>query len=112
MYTLMFLEVLTSSEYLVSLLLYFAPWWPVQDNCGSVASFLRSAASSSALHRDLDDVTIPDFSDVSYFAPAGSRNHGVSRVPACLPCFATRPSFVVHFALQRGATAHWVCVRG
>ncbi|KAF7667297.1 hypothetical protein LDENG_00068680 [Lucifuga dentata] len=31
---------------------------PVQDNCGSVASFLRSAA------RDLDDVTIPDFSHV------------------------------------------------
>uniref|UniRef100_A0A671VCI6 LRR binding FLII interacting protein 1 n=1 Tax=Sparus aurata TaxID=8175 RepID=A0A671VCI6_SPAAU len=34
------------------------------DNCGSVASFLRSAASSSGLPRDLDDVTIPDFSDV------------------------------------------------
>ncbi|XP_035812324.2 leucine-rich repeat flightless-interacting protein 2 isoform X15 [Amphiprion ocellaris] len=34
------------------------------DNCSSVASFLRSAASSSALPRDLDDVTIPDFSDV------------------------------------------------
>ncbi|CAK6973912.1 leucine-rich repeat flightless-interacting protein 2 isoform X15 [Scomber scombrus] len=35
------------------------------DNCSSsVASFLRSAASSSSLHRDLDDVTIPDFSDV------------------------------------------------
>ncbi|XP_063744307.1 uncharacterized protein lrrfip1a isoform X4 [Eleginops maclovinus] len=32
------------------------------DNCGSVASFLRSAAGSSGLH--LDDVTIPDFSDV------------------------------------------------
>ncbi|XP_053732409.1 leucine-rich repeat flightless-interacting protein 1 isoform X5 [Synchiropus splendidus] len=31
-----------------------------QDNCGSVASYLRSAASS----RDLDDVTIPDFPDV------------------------------------------------
>ncbi|XP_053732414.1 leucine-rich repeat flightless-interacting protein 1 isoform X10 [Synchiropus splendidus] len=30
------------------------------DNCGSVASYLRSAASS----RDLDDVTIPDFPDV------------------------------------------------
>ncbi|XP_042350276.1 leucine-rich repeat flightless-interacting protein 2 isoform X17 [Plectropomus leopardus] len=34
------------------------------DNCGSVASFLRSTASSSGLPRDLDDVTIPDFSDV------------------------------------------------
>ncbi|XP_078030423.1 uncharacterized protein lrrfip1a isoform X11 [Epinephelus lanceolatus] len=44
------------------------------DNCGSVASFLRSAASSSGLPRDLDDVTIPDFSDVSRFAPAGG--HG------------------------------------
>ncbi|XP_037644848.1 nuclear-pore anchor isoform X6 [Sebastes umbrosus] len=43
------------------------------DNCGSVASFLRSAASSSGLPRDLDDVTIPDFSDVSRFAPAGRR---------------------------------------
>ncbi|XP_029967548.1 leucine-rich repeat flightless-interacting protein 2 isoform X2 [Salarias fasciatus] len=30
----------------------------------SMASFLRSAASSSGLPRDLDDVTIPDFSDV------------------------------------------------
>ncbi|KAM9804488.1 leucine-rich repeat flightless-interacting protein 2 [Neosynchiropus ocellatus] len=30
------------------------------DNCGSVASYLRSAGSS----RDLDDVTIPDFPDV------------------------------------------------
>ncbi|XP_065818340.1 myb-like protein X isoform X4 [Labrus bergylta] len=43
------------------------------DNCGSVASFLRSAASSSGLPRDLDDVTIPDFSDVSRFAPEGRR---------------------------------------
>ncbi|XP_051259975.1 leucine-rich repeat flightless-interacting protein 2 isoform X19 [Dicentrarchus labrax] len=43
------------------------------DNCGSVASFLRSAASSSGIPRDLDDVTIPDFSDVSRFAPAGRR---------------------------------------
>ncbi|XP_042350263.1 uro-adherence factor A isoform X4 [Plectropomus leopardus] len=43
------------------------------DNCGSVASFLRSTASSSGLPRDLDDVTIPDFSDVSRFAPAGGR---------------------------------------
>ncbi|XP_032385402.1 uncharacterized protein lrrfip1a isoform X13 [Etheostoma spectabile] len=34
------------------------------DNSSSVASFLRSAASSSGLPRDLDDVTIPDFSDV------------------------------------------------
>ncbi|XP_029704135.1 dynein assembly factor 1, axonemal homolog isoform X4 [Takifugu rubripes] len=43
------------------------------DNCGSVASFLRSAASS--LPRDLDDVTIPDFSDVeeSDYLEKGSR---------------------------------------
>ncbi|XP_034431064.1 leucine-rich repeat flightless-interacting protein 2 isoform X2 [Hippoglossus hippoglossus] len=34
------------------------------DNCSSVASYLRSAAGGSGLHRDLDDVTIPDFSDV------------------------------------------------
>ncbi|XP_058478132.1 titin isoform X4 [Solea solea] len=34
------------------------------DNCSSVASFLRSTASSSGLTRDLDDVTIPDFPDV------------------------------------------------
>ncbi|XP_028991782.1 leucine-rich repeat flightless-interacting protein 2 isoform X22 [Betta splendens] len=34
------------------------------ENCGSVASFLRSTASSGVLPRDLDDVTIPDFSDV------------------------------------------------
>ncbi|XP_063744322.1 leucine-rich repeat flightless-interacting protein 2 isoform X18 [Eleginops maclovinus] len=45
------------------------------DNCGSVASFLRSAAGSSGLH--LDDVTIPDFSDVSGFAPAGGRHRDV-----------------------------------
>ncbi|XP_028249726.1 uncharacterized protein lrrfip1a isoform X3 [Parambassis ranga] len=43
------------------------------DNCSSVASILRSAASSSALPRDLDDVTIPDFSDVSRFVPTGGR---------------------------------------
>ncbi|XP_068185548.1 neurofilament medium polypeptide isoform X5 [Antennarius striatus] len=34
------------------------------DNCSSVASFLRSAAGGAGLPRDLDDVTIPDFSDV------------------------------------------------
>ncbi|XP_034417904.1 leucine-rich repeat flightless-interacting protein 2 isoform X13 [Cyclopterus lumpus] len=35
------------------------------EHCGSVASFLRSAAASgSGLPRDLDDVTIPDFPDV------------------------------------------------
>ncbi|XP_034041988.1 intracellular protein transport protein USO1 [Thalassophryne amazonica] len=33
-------------------------------NCGSVASFLRSAASNSGLPRDVDDVVIPDFSNV------------------------------------------------
>ncbi|XP_057707992.1 leucine-rich repeat flightless-interacting protein 2 isoform X20 [Corythoichthys intestinalis] len=34
------------------------------ENCGSVASLLRSTSSSRGLPRDLDDVTIPDFSDV------------------------------------------------
>ena len=34
-----------------------------QEDCGgSVASFLRSAASTSGLPRDLDHVTIPDVS--------------------------------------------------
>lgn len=56
----------------------------MQDNCGSVVSFLRSAASSSGLPQDLDDVTIPDFSDVSRFAHAGGRGCGVSSVPARL----------------------------
>lgn len=56
----------------------------MQDNCGSVASFLRSAASSSGLPRDLDDVTIPDFSDVSGFVHAGGRGCGVSSLPARL----------------------------
>ncbi|XP_062390076.1 leucine-rich repeat flightless-interacting protein 2 isoform X4 [Sardina pilchardus] len=37
---------------------------PVEDCGGSVASFLRSAASTSGLPRDLDHVTIPDLSDV------------------------------------------------
>ncbi|XP_031725915.1 uncharacterized protein lrrfip1a isoform X3 [Anarrhichthys ocellatus] len=36
---------------------------PVEHSV-SVASFLRSAAGSGGLHRDLDDVTIPDFPDV------------------------------------------------
>ncbi|XP_068558173.1 uro-adherence factor A isoform X10 [Cebidichthys violaceus] len=45
---------------------------PVEHG-GSVASFLRSAAGSGGLHRDLDDVTIPDFSDVSRFAAAAGR---------------------------------------
>uniref|UniRef100_A0A3Q3S0H2 Leucine rich repeat (in FLII) interacting protein 1a n=1 Tax=Mastacembelus armatus TaxID=205130 RepID=A0A3Q3S0H2_9TELE len=35
-----------------------------QDNCSSVASYLRCAAGNSGLPGDLDDVTIPDFSDV------------------------------------------------
>ncbi|XP_072252623.1 leucine-rich repeat flightless-interacting protein 2 isoform X2 [Leuresthes tenuis] len=45
------------------------------DNCSSVASFLRSAASSSSLPRDLDDLTIPDFSHVEdrEFLEKGSR---------------------------------------
>lgn len=73
-----FLPNLTYSEVLAPLWLCFAPWWLMQDNCGSVASFLRSAASSSGLPRDLDDVTIPDFSDVSRFAPTGSRGCDVS----------------------------------
>ncbi|MEQ2181623.1 hypothetical protein GOODEAATRI_013494, partial [Goodea atripinnis] len=34
------------------------------DHCSSVASFLRSAVSSSVLSRDLDNVTIPDFTEV------------------------------------------------
>uniref|UniRef100_A0A3Q3M0K0 Leucine rich repeat (in FLII) interacting protein 1a n=1 Tax=Mastacembelus armatus TaxID=205130 RepID=A0A3Q3M0K0_9TELE len=34
------------------------------DNCSSVASYLRCAAGNSGLPGDLDDVTIPDFSDV------------------------------------------------
>ncbi|XP_026150956.1 serine-rich adhesin for platelets isoform X17 [Mastacembelus armatus] len=33
------------------------------DNCSSVASYLRCAAGNSGLPGDLDDVTIPDFSD-------------------------------------------------
>uniref|UniRef100_W5MCA1 LRR binding FLII interacting protein 1 n=1 Tax=Lepisosteus oculatus TaxID=7918 RepID=W5MCA1_LEPOC len=35
-----------------------------QEDCSSVAGFLRSAASSSSVLRDLDDVTIPDLPDV------------------------------------------------
>ncbi|MBN3321508.1 LRRF2 protein, partial [Atractosteus spatula] len=35
-----------------------------QEDCSSVAGFLRSAASSSNVLRDLDDVTIPDLPDV------------------------------------------------
>ncbi|XP_043988866.1 leucine-rich repeat flightless-interacting protein 1 isoform X5 [Gambusia affinis] len=34
------------------------------ENCGSVASFVRSAVSGSALSRHLDDITIPDFPEV------------------------------------------------
>ncbi|XP_070978789.1 leucine-rich repeat flightless-interacting protein 2-like isoform X13 [Oncorhynchus clarkii lewisi] len=34
------------------------------DDCNSVASFLRSAATSSGLPRDLDHMTIPNISDV------------------------------------------------
>ncbi|XP_070978778.1 enolase-phosphatase E1-like isoform X3 [Oncorhynchus clarkii lewisi] len=37
---------------------------PVDDDCNSVASFLRSAATSSGLPRDLDHMTIPNISDV------------------------------------------------
>ncbi|XP_034058004.1 uncharacterized protein lrrfip1a isoform X8 [Gymnodraco acuticeps] len=48
-----------------------------QDHCGSVASYLRSAAGGSSLPRDLDDVTIPDLSDVRGFAPAGGRRRDV-----------------------------------
>ncbi|KAI9527634.1 hypothetical protein NQZ68_028857 [Dissostichus eleginoides] len=47
------------------------------DHCSSVASYLRSAAGSSGLPRDLDDVTIPDFSDERGFAPAGGRRRDV-----------------------------------
>ncbi|XP_067371312.1 leucine-rich repeat flightless-interacting protein 2 isoform X29 [Channa argus] len=34
------------------------------DNCSSVASYLRSKTSSNVLPRDLDNVTIPDFTDL------------------------------------------------
>lgn len=72
-----------------------------QDNCGSVASFLRSAASSSGLPRDLDDVTIPDFSDVSgFFARGRGRGHGVSSMPARLLFWFY--CFSVHFTMQGG----------
>ncbi|CAF88392.1 unnamed protein product [Tetraodon nigroviridis] len=57
-----------------------------QDNCGSVASFLRSAASGSGLPRDLDDVTIPDFSDVSCSALAGGQGCHVGSAPASTAC--------------------------
>ncbi|XP_019728367.1 leucine-rich repeat flightless-interacting protein 2 isoform X13 [Hippocampus comes] len=46
------------------------------DNAGSVASLFRSTSSSRGLPRDLDDVTIPDFSDVDdrdYLEKQGSR---------------------------------------
>lgn len=80
-----------------------------QDNCGSVASFLRSAASSSGLPRDLDNVTIPDFSDVSgFFAHDQGRGHGVSSMPARL-LFGFY-SFSVHFTLQGGLISLCVCV--
>ncbi|XP_041857317.1 leucine-rich repeat flightless-interacting protein 1 isoform X3 [Melanotaenia boesemani] len=47
----------------------------VRDNCSSVASFLRSTAGASGLPRDLEDITIPDFSDVEdkEYAEKGSR---------------------------------------
>nr|XP_015831429.2 leucine-rich repeat flightless-interacting protein 1 isoform X5 [Nothobranchius furzeri] len=34
------------------------------DNCSSLASYLRSSASSSSVPRDLEDFTIPDFCEV------------------------------------------------
>ncbi|XP_041718904.1 uncharacterized protein lrrfip1a isoform X3 [Coregonus clupeaformis] len=37
---------------------------PVDDDCNSVASFLRSVATSSGLPRDLDHMTIPNLSNV------------------------------------------------
>lgn len=82
-----FLNFCTSAEAFRSPLLFcFSPWWPKQDNCGSVASFLRSAASGSGLPRDLDDVTIPDFSDVSCFALAGGQGCDVGSAPAPSAC--------------------------
>lgn len=61
-----FCFVSTSSEVVViSFVVPLRPLVAKQDNCSSVASFLRSAASGGGLARDLDDVTIPDFSDVS-----------------------------------------------
>lgn len=82
------LKVCASAEAFLSaaLLFCFSPWWPKQDTCGSVASFLRSAASGSGLPRDLDDVTIPDFSDVSCFALAGGQGCDVGSVPAPSAC--------------------------
>lgn len=62
----------------------FSPWWPQQDNCGSVASFLRSAAGGG-LPRDLDDVTIPDFPDVSRSALAGGQGCDVAPLLLRLP---------------------------
>ncbi|XP_068427998.1 leucine-rich repeat flightless-interacting protein 2 isoform X18 [Clinocottus analis] len=47
------------------------------EHCGSVASYLRSAAGSgSSLSRDLDDVTIPDF-PVSRYATTGGHGRDV-----------------------------------
>ncbi|XP_071196301.1 leucine-rich repeat flightless-interacting protein 2-like isoform X24 [Salvelinus alpinus] len=37
---------------------------PVDEDCNSVASFLRSAATNSGLPRDLDHMTIPNLSDL------------------------------------------------
>lgn len=77
------------------------PGGRLQDHCGSVASYLRSAAGGSSLPRDLDDVTIPDLSDVRGFAPAGGRRRDVSWLPASL-LFLQPCSLLVHFALQGG----------
>lgn len=71
---------------LVSSVVLFLPLVAKQDNCGSVASFLRSAASGSGLPRDLDDVTIPDFPDVSCFALAGGQGCDVGSAPAPSAC--------------------------
>lgn len=59
-----------------------------------MASFLRSAASS--LPRDLDDVTIPDFSDVSCFALAGGqgRDESCAAAPSACLSFPVVPSFL------------------
>lgn len=64
----------------------FLPLVANQDNCSSVASFLRSAASASGLPRDLDHVTIPDFPDVSCFAPAGGQGCDGGSGPAPSAC--------------------------
>ena len=46
-------------------LVHWRPLVVVQEDGGSVASFLRSAAPGGVLPRDLDQLSIPSLSDVS-----------------------------------------------